>query len=144
MFGHRNFCLFRNYRFWLHQFPFNNEAEYQQIKWQCFVDSNKAELLQKNEHSSSQPPENSLNEIEMFPDDLIFSWIVPVKWFRTWTNRFSCFSSMKGPVIPLILRQRFKGMHKILKELKLSRDTRNNWGKLLSLSIKQCEKFSLH
>lgn len=57
----------------MYQFLFNSEAEYQWIKWQCFVGSNKAELLQENEHSSNQSPENSLNGMEMFPDDLVFS-----------------------------------------------------------------------
>lgn len=105
--------LFRNYNFWLYLFLFSNEAECHWIKWQCFVDSNKAELLQENEHSSSQSLENSLNEIEMYPDDPVFSATAPVKWFRMWTNRFSCFFSIKGPVFPPVLPQGSKGTYTI-------------------------------
>lgn len=111
------YLFFRNYRFWLYQFLFSNEAGYQWIKWQCFVGSSKAEQMQENEHSSSRSPEKSLNGMEIFPDDLVFSWTVSVKFFGTWTNRFSCFSSIKEPVVPLILPQGSKVMHKILKNL---------------------------
>lgn len=136
--------FFRNYRFWLYQPLLKKEAEYKWIKWQYPVGSNKVELLQENEHSSRQSPENSLNEMEMFLDDLVFSWTVSVKWFGTWTNRFFCFSSIKGTVVPLILPQGFKDKHNFFTKIKLSRNTRHNWGTLLSLPTKQYEKSSIY
>lgn len=121
VFQRRNACsseflfiyFFRNCKFCLYQFLFNSDAGNRWVKWQYFVGSNKTELLE-NEHSSIK--KTHLMRLRYSQTSSFFLNSL-AKWFGTWTNRFSCFSSIKGPAVPLILPQEYKGVHKMLKQL---------------------------